>query len=142
MKIFVNILLCVCSAACAGALLLQGFLFPALPGWCDLLLRFGAAMFLQILALRLTCQKVVRYLPLILSGIAAIWGFLLLLTSPSWVNATVDGFLHDYSSFFGGCILVCGYALALPWMKKKLRQLRKQLRRRRKMKKSKDIPHS
>ena len=121
MKLFVNILLCVCAAACAAALILQGFLFPALPEWADLLLRFGTGFFSQILLLRLTQKKLMRRLPLLLSGAAAVWGFFLLLTSPSWRGATTAGFLHDYVSFFGGCLLVCFFARIRPWLKRQKR---------------------
>ena len=142
MKLFVNILLGLLSAACAAALLLQGFVIPDLGFWPDLGLRIGAVLFLQILMLRATRKKLVRYIPLMISAIAAVWGFFLLLTSPSWRNATVGGFFYDYVTFFGTCVFVCGFALALPWLKGKLRQLRKALRRRRKMKQNKNIPHS
>ena len=142
MKLFFNILLGLLSAACAAALLLQGFVIPDLGFWPDLGLRIGLALFLQILMLRVTTKKLVRYSPLMVSAIAAVWGFFLLLSSPSWRNATIGGFLYDYASFFAVCAFVCGFTLALPWLKGKLRQLRKTLRRRRKMKKNKDIPHS
>lgn len=142
MKLFLNILLGLLCAACAAALILQGFLFPALPGWADILLRMGGAAFGQILMLRLTKKKLVRYLPLMVSAMAAVWGFFLLLTSPSWRNATVGGYLHDYASFFGGCLLVVLLALARPRLKKGMKKLRRSIKRRRKQKKMKDIPHS
>lgn len=142
MKIFVNILLGLGAVLCAAGLLLQSFLFPALPDWADLLLRIGGAMLLQLLMLRLIKKKLVRYLPLMLSAAAASWGFFLLLTSPSWRGATTYDFLQDYASFLGGCLIVCIFAAVLPQIKKNLKKLRKQLRRRRKMKKNKDIPHS
>lgn len=142
MKLFVNILLGLCSAACAAALILQGFLFPALPGWIDLLLRLAIGFLSQILMLRLTEKKLARYLPLLLSGAAAVWGFFLLLTSPSWRGATVGGFLHDYVSFFAGALLVALFALSRPWLKKQIKRFRRYIKRRRKQRKMKDIPHS
>lgn len=142
MKIFINILLGLFTAACAAALLLQGFVIPELGFWPELGLRIGAAGFLQILLLRLTKKKLVRYLPLMVSAVAAAWGFFLLISSPSWRGATVGGYLYDYVSFFAACAFVCVFVWMLPWLKGKLRQLRKAIRRRRKMKKNKDIPHS
>lgn len=142
MKMLVNILLGISGAACAAALMLQGFVFPTLPGWADLLLRLGAAMFLQILMLRLSKHKVLRYLPLIFTGAAAVWGFMLLLASPSWVNATVNGYLHDYASFFGSCVTVAVFDLLRPRMKKTIKKLLRNLKRRKKQKNRKDIPHS
>jgi len=142
MKTLRNILLGLLSAACAAALLLQGFVIPELGFWPNLGLRIGVALFLQILMLCVSQKKLVRYIPLLVSAIAAVWGFFLLLTSPSWRKATVGGFLYDYVSFFAVCALVCGIHLAMPWLKGKYRQLRKHLRRRKKMKKNKDIPHS
>lgn len=142
MKIFIHILLGICSAACAAALILQGFLFPSLPQWADLLLRLAGAMLVQMLTLRICEKKLLRYAPLMVSAIAAVWGFFLLLSSPSWIHATTAGFLQDYASFFGGCLLVSGFALALPRLKRGLKRFRRYLRRRRKQKKQKDIPHS
>jgi hypothetical protein len=142
MKIFVNILLGLFSAACAAALVLQGFLFSALPGWADFLLRLGCGLFAQILLLRLSGKKLVQYLPLEISAVACLWGFFLLLTSPSWRNATVGGFFQDYVSFFCGCLLVVIFDLLRPRLKKAMKKLRRELKRRRKQKQMKDIPHS
>ena len=142
MKLLGKILLGVLCLLCAGALILQSFLFPALPGWADLLLRLGAAVFAQWLLLTLTEKKLVRYLPLMVSAGAMLWGFFLLLSSPSWVNATVGGFLQDYASFFGGCLLVVVFDLLRPRIRKARKQLRRYLKRRKKRKKMKDIPHS
>lgn len=138
MKTFVNILLGLLSGACAAALVLQGFVIPNLESGIDILLRIGMAAFLQILMLQLTDKKLLRYAPLLVSAVAAVWGFFLLLTSPSWVNATVEGWLHDYGIFFTACLLVCALQLSRPWLKGKFRQLRKVLRRRKKKKQTKN----
>ena len=142
MKIFINILLGLCSAACAAALLLQGFLFPALPGWADVLLRVETALFLQLLTLRIWDKKLLRCAPLLVSAGAAVWGLFLLLTSPSWIHATVGGFFRDYVSFLGGCLLVHFFRWIRPRLKKARKQLRRYIKRRRKQKQMKDIPHS
>ena len=142
MKLFLNILLGLLSAACAAALLLQGFVIPDLGFWPDLALRIGVAVFAQSLMLRVSKKKLVRYIPLILTAIAAVWGFFLLLTSPSWRGATVGGFFYDYVTFFGACGAVCLLVRCWPWIKGKFRQLRKHLRRRKQQKKNKDVPHS
>ena len=142
MKLFLNILLSAACAACAGALLLQGILFPVLPTWANILLRLGGAIFLQILFLRIARQKLLRYLPLVASAIAALWGFFLLLTSPSWVNITLGSFFRDYGIFFIGCALVVVLCLLRPRIRKSVRKLRKTIRRRAKQRKMKDIPHS
>lgn len=142
MRLFVNILLGLCSVLCAAALILQGFLFPALPGWADLLLRIGVGIFAQILMLRMCQKKLLRYAPSLISTLAAVWGLLLLLSSPSWMNATTGGFFHDYISFLGGCLLVVLLNKARPWIQKLRKRIRRYIKRRRKQKQTKDIPHS
>ena len=142
MKLFIQAVLGLFCAVCAAALLLQGFVFPALPGWADLLLRLCIGIFAQLLLLGLTRKKLLRYLPVMISAIAMLWGFFLLLTSPSWRGATVEGFLRDYASFFGGCLLVVVLDLLRPWAKKQHKRLRRYLNRRRKQRHMKDIPHS
>lgn len=137
MKTFINILLSLLSAACAAALLLQGFVIPELGFWPELGLRIGVALFLQLLMLRISRKKLVRYIPLMASAVAAVWGFFLLLTSPSWRNATVGGFLYDYVTFFGTCALACGFALALPWLRGKLRRFIKKRKHQKKLQQQK-----
>ena len=111
MKILWNILLGILSAACIAALVLQGFLLPALPPIALLGLRIGGAFFAQWLFYRCFQKNWLKSLPLLLTSMFTVWGYFLYLTSPSWLNATFAGFLSDYASLALSC---CGF-LFLRW---------------------------
>lgn len=108
MKKLINFLLGVVFTVCMFLLTMQGFAAPTLPGFADLLLRIAAALCIQLLLLRISKKLWLRILPLALTALLAVWGFFLLLTSPSWVHATVWGFLADYVSPVIGCIAAAG----------------------------------
>ncbi|MBQ8144377.1 MAG: hypothetical protein IJ452_02560 [Butyricicoccus sp.] len=75
--------------------------FAQWSGAISLLLRVLPAVSAQLLLCRLgRC----RALPLLLTGLFALWGTYLFCTSPSWRHATVTGLTADYISPFFGCI--------------------------------------
>ena len=114
MRIFLNILLGLLGLLCAAALLLQGWLFPGLAPWIDVLLRIGAAFFAQWLFFRACQKKMLQFLPLLIAAVVTVWGYFLYLTSPSWQNATFGHFLGDYASFFVACAAFWGLRWLLP----------------------------
>lgn len=134
MNIVWNVILGLGAAVSAAALLLQGFVFPALSTGVMVLLRILVAVCLQWLFLRLIQKKVLRCFPALAASCFACWGFFLYLTSPSWRNATFSDFMADYASWLGGCLLI----LLLGWLLPRLiPRLKKAIRKKiRKIKKS------
>ena len=112
MQIIWNLLLVSGALLSAAALLLQGFLLPALAPWINVLLRLSTCFFAQWLFFRAYRKNWLRILPLLLTTLVSIWGFFLYLTSPSWRNATFGHFMADYAAFFLGCALF----LFLRWL--------------------------
>jgi len=98
-----NFLLGVGFCICLYLLVFQGFAAPVLPPLLDFILRFVAAACIQYLSLRIARQELVRFLPLMLTFLLAVWGIFLFLTSPSWQNATLGSLLADYVTPLLGC---------------------------------------
>ena len=142
MKIIWNILLGIFALLSAAVLLLQGFALPALAPWVDLLLRISAAFFTQWLFLRLFRRKWLRTLPVALTALAAVWGFFLYLSSPSWRGATFGLFMHDYAAFMLSCAAVWALGWLLPRLVPRVKKAIKAFFRRRKKGKAskKDMP--
>lgn len=88
---------------CLYLVVFQGFAAPSLPTLWDALLRFSAAICIQLLLIRTGKSGLVRIAPLALALLAAVWGFFLFLTSPSWQGATFGAFLADYITPMLGC---------------------------------------
>lgn len=114
MNILWNMVLGLGAAVSAAVLLLQGFVLPSIGAALDLILRYIASICVQWLFLRNVQKKAVQAIPIFISAIAAVWGFFLYLTSPSWYGATFHDFVTDYASFFIGCALVWAFAWFLP----------------------------
>lgn len=106
MKSFVNGLLWLIFGVSIWLLVFQGFAAPSLTPLGNLCLRILAAASGEFLLCRLTRRDFLRLLPAIGSSFFAVWGFFLLLTSPSWQHATFGGFLADYASPAAVCWLV------------------------------------
>lgn len=81
----------------------QGFAAPVLPLALDALLRFCAALCIQLLAMRLRRYPMLHVVPSLLAFFLTVWGFFLFLTSPSWQSATFGHFLADYATPLLGC---------------------------------------
>ena len=79
-------------------LVFQGFAAPHLSPFGNLCLRILAASSGQWLICRNARLDLVRLLPAVCLSFFAVWGFFLLLSSPSWQHATFWGFLADYVS--------------------------------------------
>ena len=75
-------------------------------GAASLLLRVIPALAGQTLLCRVGKSGMVRLLPLLLTGAAAVWGTYLFFTSAHWVNAEWSDLLADYVSPFMGCVFV------------------------------------
>lgn len=132
MRIVWNVLLGLCAATCAAALLLQGFGIPPLSGTVIILLRIGGVFCLQWLFRRLFKNTLLRCVPALAAGCWACWGYFLFLTSPSWRNATFGAFLADYFSYLGGCLLFFALSWLLPRLIPRIRKaIRRAARKRR-----------
>ena len=105
---FCNFLLMANLGICMYLMVFEGFAAPEIPTLGDALLRFLAALCLQLLTLRLGRKEILRFAPLSAAFLIAVWGFFLLLTSPSWRHATFGGFLADYVSPAAMCWTVWG----------------------------------
>ena len=142
MKLLWNILLGIAAFLSAAVLLLQGFALPAITPAVSVLLRICAAIAIQWLFLRLFRKKWLRALPILLTSVAAVWGFFLYLTSPSWRNATFGLFMADYASPALGCAAVWAMNWLLPRLIPRIRKAIKAAKKRRKKKKvsKEDIP--
>ena len=112
MKTAWNVLLGLTAAACALALLFQGFAFSALSPALALWMKILGAVCCQWFFLRISPKKFIQAIPLMVSGIFAVWGFFLFLTSPSWIHATFSDFLADYAFY----AIVCGSVIFLSWL--------------------------
>ncbi|MBR5316831.1 MAG: hypothetical protein IKU39_02950 [Lachnospiraceae bacterium] len=82
--------------------------------WNDLMsviLRVIPSFAVQVLVLRVGKWNIIKALPILITGIFAVWGTYLYFTSPHWSNATFWGSLiADYASPFISCLvtlLVC-----------------------------------
>jgi len=105
-KSFINALLWLVFGVSIWFLGFQGFAAPSLPPLGALFLRILAAASGELLICRLARSDFFRLLPAIGASFFAVWGFFLLLTSPSWRHATFVGFLADYVSPAAMCWLV------------------------------------
>ncbi len=95
-------------------LFLQGFGLPPISPLIDLLLRIIAAGSIQLFFLLSLPKNQLRFLPLLLSALLAVWGCWLFCTSPSWQNATLPDLLADYCSpaFACGVTVLLGRKLS------------------------------
>lgn len=100
-------LLLMIALVCGAVLLLQGFALPALSPVGHLLLRLIGAAAVQGFFLSQFRHKALQMLPHSLCMLFALWGAWLLLTSDSWRNATLVGYLIDYVSPAAACTAVC-----------------------------------
>ena len=98
MKRFMDGLLVLLFGASLYVLIFQGFAAPHLSPFGNLCLRILAAGSGQWLICRKARTDLVRLIPAVCLSFFAVWGFFLLLTSPSWQHATFGGFLRDYAS--------------------------------------------
>ena len=94
---------------CLYLVAFQGFAAPVLSTPVDALLRFCAALCIQLLAIRIRRYYLLRFAPIVLAALLAIWGFFLFLTSPSWQSATLGMYAADYLTPVLGCL--CGLLL-------------------------------
>ena len=101
------------SILTAGTVLPLVLLFWPFAQWNDTLdciLRVVPAISAQFLLCGLGKRDLARVIPLILTGMFALWGTYLFCTSPSWIYATLGGLIADYISPFLGCAIA--YALS------------------------------
>ena len=70
-------------------------------------LRFAAAFSLQLLFCRMTENRLLRYLPLLLTVALVLWGGWLYRTSPAWTYATLAGYVGGYCSPAIACAAAC-----------------------------------
>lgn len=117
MKKLLQMLIAILGVVFTYLVVMQGFAAPQLDKWVDLALRIAAALCLQITAIQLTKKTMLRLLPVMVTGCFAVLGLFLLLTSPSWRQATVGGFLMDYVSPFAACSLTVFLWKVGPYLK-------------------------
>ena len=67
-------------------------------------LRFAAAFCLQLLFCRIKAHRIVAAIPMAVALAIALWGGYLFLTSESWINATLGGYIADYVTMLFGCV--------------------------------------
>ena len=103
MRQFCNFLLAVILGVSVYLMAFEGFTAPEIPTLGDALLRFLAALCLQLLTLRTGRKEIVRFAPIVLSFFLAVWGFFLFLTSPSWQGVVLGAALADYLMPVVGC---------------------------------------
>ena len=137
MKTVWNVFLGLTAAASAAVLLLQSFALTALSDSLILLLRILGTVCCQWFFLRISKKKVVQAIPLMVSGIVAVWGFFLYLTSPSWLHETFSHFV----SYYGLYVLICLGVLLISWLIPRiLYAIRRNIRARRRKKKNATPP--
>ena len=125
MKTVWNVFLGLTAAASAAVLLLQGFAFTALNPSMIFGLKILGTLCCQWFFLRISRNKLVQAIPMMLAGILAVWGFFLYLTSPSWLHATFAHFVSDYALY----LLVCLGVMLLKWLLPRIwRSIRKAIR--------------
>lgn len=106
MAVVWNVILGILGSACLFPLVMGSFLFPEFPAFLDVLLRIFTAVFFQWLFCRLGKKKMLlRWIPVMITGAIATWGFFLYLTAPSWINAGFGAFFRDYGLFFLSCLI-------------------------------------
>lgn len=108
MKSILNGLLWMIFGVSIWLLVFQGFAAPSLSPLGNLCLRLLAAGSGQWVICRMAKKDYQRLLPAVGTSFFAVWGFFLLLTSPSWQHATFGGFLADYGSPAAACWIVWG----------------------------------
>ncbi|MBR5251356.1 MAG: hypothetical protein IKV52_00850 [Oscillospiraceae bacterium] len=69
-----------------------------------IMLRFVAAFCLQAFFCRIKVHRIVAAIPMTVALVIALWGGYLLLTSESWINATLGGYIADYVTMLFGCV--------------------------------------
>ena len=103
MKFLVNGLLFLIFGICAWLLVFQDYAAPTLSPLGNFFLRFLVAVTGQWLVCRIARTGFRQMLPVICTSFFAVWGFFLMLTSPSWRHATFGRFLADYVTPTAGC---------------------------------------
>ena len=137
MKTVWNVFLGLTAAASAAVLLLQRFALTELTPSMILWLKILGTLCCQWFFLGITRKKVVQAIPFILSGILAVWGFFLYLTSPSWLHATFDKFVTKYAMY----VLICLGVLLMKWLIPRIwRAIRKAVRAKHRKKKESTPP--
>ena len=112
MKTVWNVFLGLIAAASAAVLLLQGFALTALSPSMILWLKIAGTFCCQWFFLRISRNKLLQAIPMMIAGILAVWGFFLYLTSPSWLHATFAHFVSDYALY----LLICLGVMLLKWL--------------------------
>ena len=82
-------------------------------GGMRLVLRVVSAVCIQLFLCHRGRWSAVTYLPLAATGILALWGTWLYVTSPHWAGATWTGLVADYHSPFLSCAAVLGLVGAI-----------------------------
>ena len=72
--------------------------------FAGIVLRFAVAFCLQLLLCRVKVHRIVAVIPTAVSLAVALWGGYLFLTSESWINATLGGYVADYVTMLFGCV--------------------------------------
>lgn len=82
--------------------------------WNDamfLILRIIPSFAVQVLLCRVGKHNIIKAIPLLLTGVFALWGTYLYYTSPHWSNATFGDLIADYASPFVCCVIAFGIGL-------------------------------
>ena len=69
----------------------------------SVLLRVIPAFSLQLLLCGMHKYRRIKFLPLLATGAASLWGIWLFHTSADWMHATLGGLIADYISPFLAC---------------------------------------
>ena len=137
MKTVWNVFLGLIAAASASVLLLQSFALSALSPSMILWLKILGTLCCQWFFLRISRNRLVQAIPMMIAGILAVWGFFLYLTSPSWLHATFSNFVSDYALY----LLICLGVMLLKWLIPRIwRSIRKAIRENKRKKKEATPP--
>ena len=108
----------VTATVCAIALYIlvfQGFGFPNISPMVDCLLRFLAALCMQIFVLGVFRRKWLRAVPVVLTALLALWGGILFVGSDSWQGVRFSAYVSDYCTpFLGCCVAWAAYKVMYP----------------------------
>ena len=103
----------------------------------DKALKILGTLCCQWFFLRISRNRLVQAIPMMIAGILAVWGFFLYLTSPSWLHATFSNFVSDYALY----LLICLGVMLLKWLIPRIwRSIRKAIRENKRKKKEATPP--
>ena len=117
MKKLITLLLGLLGLVFTYLVLAQGYALPQMDRWLDLTLRICAGLFLQFIAIQVFRKTLLKLLPILFTAVALVWGILLMITVPSWMQISLLRFLTHYAAPFASCAVVCIIWKVVPHLK-------------------------